>query len=223
MPAKIILHPGQAMPNTRLTYLGEAGMRGKVRWCQFQCSCGARIEKPLAWVRHGNTSSCGCYRSELVSEKNTKHSHALKNRHSGAYRSWQAMHQRIKVNPLYQHLTIDPRWCGEDGFTNFYSDMGDRPNGMTIERKDNSKGYSPSNCKWATSKEQANNTSQTVFVTHNGKTQSINQWCAELGIKYSMVKQRRRKGMSLEDALFSPVNTAKQKGGLARKKKGVTP
>lgn len=223
MPAKITLQPGQPMSNTRLTYLGEAEMRGKVRWCQFQCSCGTTIERPLAWVRHGNTSSCGCFRSEYVADKNTKHSHAPRDKQSGAYRSWQAMHQRVQANPLYHHRSIDPRWCGDDGFANFYSDMGDRPNGMSIERIDNTKGYSPSNCKWATAKEQGNNTSQTVFVTHNGKTQSINQWCADLGINYSMIKQRRRRGMSLEDALFTPVNTAKQKGGLARKQKGVTP
>lgn len=219
MPPRIELQAGQSMPNTRLTYLGEAGMQGKTRMCSFECSCGTVIERPLAWVRHGNTSSCGCFRKETITEKNTKHSHAPRNNASGAYRSWQAMHQRVQVNPLYQGRHIDPSWCGPDGFENFYRDMGDRPDNTSIERIDNNAGYSPNNCKWGTKEEQANNTSITVMVTHNGKTQSINQWCAELGIQYAMVKQRRRRGMTLEQALFTPVNTAKQKGGLTRKRK----
>ena len=205
---------------TRLRYQYDTPKTNpKERRAMFLCECGNYIERPIAWVRHLTTTSCGCYKSELITDKNTKHSHAIRNAQSGAYRSWQAMHQRILVNPRYAHIQICDRWSGENGFVNFLADMGERPNGYSIERKDNNGNYEPSNCKWATQTEQANNTNQTVFVTHNGKTQSINQWCAELGIQYAMVKQRRQRGMSLEDAIFTPVNTAKQKGGLARNKR----
>ena len=215
MPRAIQYYKGELFAGTRLRYQHELPKTNpKERRALFLCECGNYIERPIAWVRHLNTTSCGCYKSECITDKNTKHSHAVRNAQSGTYRSWQAMHQRILVNPNYKNITICERWYD---FLSFYEDMGDRPDNASTERKDNSGNYEPNNCKWATKQEQANNTRQTVFVTHNGKTQSINQWCAELGIQYSMVKQRRKRGMSLEDAIFTPVNTAKQKGGLARR------
>jgi hypothetical protein len=83
---------------------------------------------------------------------------------SPTYNSWRSMKNRCLVpNNIAYHryggrgITIDPRWLGRTGFVNFLSDMGPRPEGKTLDRIDNDKGYRPDNCKWSTWKEQCNN------------------------------------------------------------------
>jgi hypothetical protein len=78
---------------------------------------------------------------------------------TGAWRSWKSMRSRVLCassfgHEAYRKLTIDRRW---DSFANFYADMGDRPSGMTLDRKDNNIGYCKSNCRWATTGQQARN------------------------------------------------------------------
>jgi hypothetical protein len=207
----IVYTLGQHMPNTRLIFIQEVPRTNpKVRRATFQCACGNVVDLDIAWVVHLNTTSCGCYRSEVVAEKNTKHSHAVRENTSGAYRSWQAMHQRVKANPLYAHVNVCDRWSGDDGFANFIADMGDRPEQFSIERRDNSKGYEPSNCEWADRITQATNTSNTVLVSIGDETHSINEWCRIKGIVYHIIKQRRRRGMSIEDAITTPLNESKR-------------
>ena len=211
MPAAIKYQEGYTFPNTRLTFIKEIERTNpKVRRATFKCECGNHIDLAIAWVVHLNSTSCGCYRSEVTAEKNTKHSHAVRNSKSGAYRSWQAMHQRVKVNPLYAHVSVCDRWSGENGFANFIADMGDRPDQFTIERRDNDKGYDPSNCVWADRITQATNSSNAVQVTIDGVSHTINEWCRIKGIGYHVIKQRRKRGMSIEDAITTPLNESKR-------------
>ena len=165
MPAAIKFNYQERIPKTRLCYLREAPkVNIKRRRAVFLCDCGAEITTDLNWVRFLNITSCGCYKNEELVKKNTKHSQATRRKKSGSYRSWQAMHQRVLVDTRYKNRTICSRWCGEKGFENFYKDMGDRPKGLTIERINNELGYEPSNCKWATWTEQANNKTNTRRV-----------------------------------------------------------
>lgn len=155
----IKLNPGDRIEGTRLCYLVEiAKVNPKRRRALFLCDCGNTLEADLAWVRHLNTRSCGCFRKEVTSAKNYKHGQAERSNASGSYRSWQAMHQRVLVNPDYiGKRFICERWSGEYGFINFYADMGDRPEGMTLDRINNQGHYEPGNCRWATHYEQVHN------------------------------------------------------------------
>lgn len=206
MGAALILKPGDRMDGTRLTFLKEVERaHPQHRRCLFKCDCGKEVEKDLAWVKHLNTTSCGCYRKEFVAQKNRTHSQA--EQMTGCYRSWKAMKQRVKADPLYKDRHICERWL--HSFENFYEDMGDRPEGYTLERKNNNKGYSPDNCVWATMSQQAINKSTTNFIEIQGTTKSLSEWLALFNLSHTTYKDRIFAGMSPQDALLTPVNISK--------------
>lgn len=104
------------------------------------------------------------------------------------HKIWDTMIQRC-TNPksprfmLYggRGITVCKRWRK---FENFLKDMGEKPIGLTLERKNNAKGYFPSNCCWATQKQQCRNRSNNRLVIHNGKTKTLVEWCEELEVNY---------------------------------------
>lgn len=103
-------------------------------------------------------------------------------------------------------ITVCNRWLA---FENFFADMGDRPSPEhSIDRKENDKGYSPNNCRWATSIEQSNNRSTNRFVTYEGKTQTVTEWAREKGFWKSTLRYRLNHGVPI-DQLFKPVRGAK--------------
>jgi hypothetical protein len=99
-------------------------------------------------------------------------------------------------------ITVCKRWL--HSFENFLADMGKRPKGKSLDRKNNNSDYCPSNCKWSTQSEQMNNSRWNTFFTHNGKTQSMMLWSKELGVSYRNIIQRRRRGWSLKEAILTP-------------------
>lgn len=181
----------------RLVAIEEVGKGNRGYIYLFQCECGNKKELSGSIVSTGKVRSCGCLKSEMTTAKNFVHGLV----HSGAYSSWQAMKTRCnnknqKSNERYAHLGYDPSW---DAFENFVKDMGERPAGMTLDRIDNSKGYSKANCRWATVAQQNRNTRQNVFITHNGKTMCMKDWANETGIPYPTIQDRvKRKKTTAE-------------------------
>jgi hypothetical protein len=117
-----------------------------------------------------------------------------------------------KNNPQFKDyggrgITVCDRWFD---FVNFLTDMGEKPAGLTLERRDNDKGYSPSNCYWATRKQQGINKRNTKFLTFRGETKPLNEWAVITGISRAVIRGRvYTYGWTDEQALSVPVGVLK--------------
>ena len=177
----------------KLTVLISLGVRrGKnISWLCF-CECG-KFTIVYGYNLSKHTTSCGCFRMERIRETNTRH--GMSGRKNKEYKTWIDMNNRC-ANPnnhSYRDygkrgITVCPEW--RESFVNFYRDMGNCPEGYSIERINNSLGYSKDNCKWATKLEQSNNTRSNRFMEYNGKAQTLSQWARELGLKYDTLWAR---------------------------------
>lgn len=123
------------------------------------------------------------------------------------YNSYHHMLDRCKNNSLYtkKGIKVCKRWQGASGFINFIEDMGLKPSrDYSIDRIDNDGNYEPSNCRWATKKQQQNNLSTNWRITFNGITKTLPEWEEETGISRETIRSRIRKlGWSVEQALRS--------------------
>ncbi len=140
---------------------------------------------------------------------------------SRTHRVWIAMMSRCHVPSAKAYAAYGAKGicvCNEwHTFENFLRDMGECPDGMTVDRVDNSKGYERGNCRWATSVEQANNRKSNVLVTFNGVTQSIANWARETGLERKTLEYRIRAGWEVARALCSkPIINRKQHGIQSR-------
>lgn len=141
-----------------------------------------------------------------------KHGHTSHSWQSPTYCTYQNMISRCyrPSNPRYPAygavgIGVCDRW--RESFENFLADMGTRPEGTTIDRIDGALGYSPENCRWATSTEQQANIATNVNIEFLGKTQNISTWAKELGLDPSNLAWRLRHGWSVEAALTTPPHT----------------
>jgi hypothetical protein len=126
------------------------------------------------------------------------------------YGSWRAMLKRCgnSSDPAFPRyggagICVCPRWFS---FQSFFEDMGERPEGTTLDRIDGSKGYERYNCRWATAKEQAENRRSTRQVTLGQVTLCLADWARRTGIPEDTLRVRiDRLGWSVEEALSRPL------------------
>jgi hypothetical protein len=138
-------------------------------------------------------------------------------RHTREYEIWKSMIQRCH-NPNsagYRNyggrgIVVCERW--RTSFCAFISDMGTMPtDGMSIERRRNNDGYSPSNCVWATCEEQAANKRNNRYITYNGETHHLMEWERITGIPYRVLGRRLDRGWSAQRTITTPVKELQQR------------
>lgn len=126
------------------------------------------------------------------------------------YYSWHAMLQRAtdpKSKDYHRYgavgIGLDEAWWVE--FSEFLKDMGEAPEGLTLDRIDNTKGYSATNCRWATPSQQQDNRSNSRKVEYQGREQTLREWFTELNLDPPLFKRVwarvYNQGMSLEKAI----------------------
>ena len=135
---------------------------------------------------------------------------SLRNKYKAEYRAWRNMRQRClnpKVPNYHRYGGRGIKICKEWGsFETFFEDMGVKPIGRSIERRDNNGNYEPSNCYWANRDEQENNKERSVKLTYNGETLSLAQWARKLDMDYQHIRTRYRYGWDTKSIIETPKN-----------------
>lgn len=199
----------------RLTVIESApnDKHGKPQWV-CQCSCGKAVTATTTVLRAGRKKSCGCLRSEKSASHCRgmgTHGHWVGGKATPEHTAWAAMKARCNTptHKQYKHygargISVCPRW--NESFEAFFEDMGPRPSAhSSLERIDNNGNYTPENCRWATYKEQNNNTRNNRMLTIQGETKSYQQWCDEFGITRGRLKRAMQYTDDAEAALRDAV------------------
>lgn len=126
------------------------------------------------------------------------------------HKIWHSMYCRCYYSSTNQYknyggkgIKVCEEWKHSEGFVNFYkwAISNGYSEELTLDRIDNEKDYCPENCRWATPKSQSNHKTNNIYYTYKGKTQTSKQWCDEFGISQTTLKDRLKRGWTLEEAL----------------------
>jgi len=184
---------------TVLAVAKGADARPYVRW-MCVCDCGNTKYVAKSSLLNGESQSCGCLRREVKTKATT---HGLSR--TVEYTVWKNMLSRCNnpKNKAYSNygergIQVCDSW---QSFEVFLSDMGERPEGLTLERDDNNANYSKENCRWASRQDQQSNTRRTVRITANDVTRTLAEWASVTGLSCTTIAYRLRKGVSPELAV----------------------
>jgi len=197
----------------RLTVKKFIGKRGTTLFWECLCECGNTTIVDGRSLRRNMTKSCGCLKIEKAISDKLTHGKSF----SCEYWIWNQMRERCQ-NPKHKGfqwyggrgIKVCERW--QHSFEHFFADMGERPSKKhSIDRVDNDLGYSPENCKWVTTMQQARNKRNNAWLTFNHKTLCVTDWAKEVNISVSAIADRLRRGWTVEQALSIPSLTKHQR------------
>lgn len=178
-----------------LTAIRKSHQNTEHRWAWLcLCECGGFTTAFKNQLDLGGKKSCGC----LVSRPNLTHGR----RSHKNYSSWKSMLGRClnagnQDYALYggRGIGVCERWRD---INNFIADMGEKPDGLSIDRINNEGNYEPGNCRWATTAQQADNTRNTIYLSLNGSRKTLTEWAREMGTPRQTMYMRYYRGASVE-------------------------
>lgn len=173
------------------------------RLFECRCECGAVVTLNGGKLARGHTKSCGCLRRARGRDMLRKHGGAG----SPEWLAWVSMQARC-TDPGYagyhryggRGIRVHAPWS--ESFEVFLASVGPRPSPThSLDRIDNDGHYEPGNVRWADVITQARNRSSNVRMTKDGETMTIVEWSARLGLSHSAIRERLKRGWSIERAL----------------------
>lgn len=193
----------------RLIVLERAATKKHKTYWRCRCDCGNETSVLADSLRRGSTKSCGC----LNRETTPKRPITMRQSHLQLYNVWRGIKQRCHNPNYHSYNTYGGRGikvCDEwrNSFDCFaeWADKNGYKIGLEIDRVDVDGDYSPINCRWVDDKKQANNRRNTKYITWNGETKPLSEWCDELKLPYASILYRlNSKKWSVEKALTYPV------------------
>lgn len=183
-----------------------------------ECDCGNIRIVQASKLKNGMTKSCGCWSKELQEKfAHRWDGHIKSTRCEGKlYRTWSGMRSRCTntKDPHYRRygargISVCEEWDSFDAFKE-WSEKNGFAEGLSIDRIDNDKGYSPDNCRWATPVQQATNRSTSRFIVVNGVSKTISEWSRITGVARSTIAYRADKGLQGEEIISKESNRWKR-------------
>lgn len=181
----------------------------RARWA-CRCDCGRATTVFTTNLTSRQTTSCGCFRREQVAKSHTTHGDCRGGHPTTERYAWASMIQRChnQRNHAYKNyggrgITVYSRW--RRSYKVFLGHVGRRPSSRhSLDRRDNSNGYYPSNVRWATKQEQARNRRGLRLVTAFGITQCVAAWHEMTGVNQITINKRLGRKWPPEKAVSLP-------------------
>ena len=181
----------------KLLVLEYVGIQNHRAIWKCKCDCGTIKNFTGQDLRNKNTNSCGCYMIEQIKKANTTHQATQNRKPTGTYKSWCNMKARCYQKTCIEYeryggrgIEVCERW--RNSFENFLEDMGERPEGYSIERKDFNGSYELSNCCWIHNSQQAKNRRNNKYVVLNGEKLIYSDAARALNLNPSTISRWKR-------------------------------
>ncbi len=213
----------------RLTVISEPFQIGKYKEWRVLCRCECVVEKTVMSrnLLKGLSRSCGCQKGSpgIPRIASRKHGHCSEGASSNTYERWRhakarCIDPKCDSYPEYggRGIKMCDRWL--HSFENFLSDMGECPDGMSIDRFPDTNGnYEPGNCRWANPVQQANNRRSSRYIEAFGERLTIAEWSRKQGISHRAISNRLKNGWPTEKALTEPPVPQSERGFCAMRRK----
>ena len=197
----------------KLTVIKHLGLFKNLHWWECKCDCGNIMKSTVGRLNFKLAVSCGCGQREAARRICKERSrHNMKN--TRIYNIWHSIKQRCFYKksisfPSYggRGITMCNEWLDFINFKDWALSSGYADN-LSIDRKEVNGNYEPSNCRWFTSIQQANNRRNSNPITFNGKTLSLKEWSRIYNIKTPTLKNRLNNNWPLKKVFLLPVNHA---------------